>query len=74
MFSYAVPGISKHCGACRICAIAQIRNYCREDEAESMNSDEQQLGAGAFGTACVGDAEVVLKTREQKALRPLYLS
>jgi len=74
MFSYAVPGISKHCGACRICAIAQIRNYCREDEAESMNSNEQQLGAGLFGAACPGHTEVVLNNREQKGLRPLHVS
>ena len=26
-------------GACRICAIAQIRNYRRDVAAESMNSD-----------------------------------
>ena len=29
-----------------------------------MNSDKQQFGAGLFGAACVGDAEVVF-TRER---------
>ena len=29
----------KHAGACHICAIAQIRNYRRKGEAESMNPD-----------------------------------
>lgn len=34
-------------GACRTCAIAQIRNYCRDDEAESIYA----LDAASTGNA-----------------------
>ena len=35
---------------------------------------EQQFSARVLGTACLGHAEIVLKTRQQKRLRPLNLT